>query len=246
MNKVPVNRHAATGVHALVCRSERRTLKRGLRTRRAFTLLELLVALFIVALIMAGLAASLRIAFRAKAGCEAAVAPVQRVDVVLSFLQRDMESALAPTGTLASAFQGIQGDGGNADVLFDAAADAPPQVAMQTDIRQIEYLVEADGDDHLLVRSVTSNLLAPITPNPDQEIICRGVQSFTVQYYDGSDWYDTWDSTTQQNALPVAVQITLDLDGTPPDKTPLHITRLIQLPCYVAPTTQPASAGGAK
>ncbi len=212
-------------------------------TRHGFTLLELLIALAVVSIIMAALFAGLRIVNRAKTNTEAAVAPIQRIDIVLSFLQRDLESALPPSGTLASLFQGTVGQNNSGDLLFDAAVDAPPQVSMQTDIRQVEYSVISDGSDHLLVRNVTSNLLAPVQPDPDQEIICRGVRSFTVQYYDGSQWTDTWDSTMLQNALPIAVQITLDFDGTGPSAAPLHITRLIQLPCYAAPQT--ASGGGA-
>ncbi len=223
--------------------------------RRAFTLLELLIALAVVAVIMAALSASLGIAFRAKASTEAAVAPLQRVDVALAFLRRDFESALAPIGysaqtqsnNLAQYFQGIQGDGGNADVILDAAVDAPPQTSLQTDIRQVEYMVIANGADHLLVRNVTSNLLPSTgtTPDSDQEIICRGVRSFTVLYYDGSlNVYDTWDSTQQQNALPVAVQISLELDPVAPSNTPLHITRYFQLPCYIAPPTQTTTSGG--
>ena len=212
-------------------------------TRHGFTLLELLIALGVVSIIMAALFSGLRIVNRAKTNTEAAVAPIQRIDIVLSFLQRDLESALPPSGTLASLFQGTVGQNNSGDLLFDAAVDAPPQVSMQTDIRQVEYSVISDGSDHLLVRNVTSNLLAPVQPDPDQEIICRGVRSFTVQYYDGSQWTDTWDSTMLQNALPIAVQITLDFDGTGPSAAPLHITRLIQLPCYAAPQT--ASGGGA-
>ena len=212
-------------------------------TRHGFTLLELLIALAVVSIIMAALFAGLRIVNRAKTNTEAAVAPIQRIDIVLSFLQRDLESALPPSGTLASLFQGTVGQNNSGDLLFDAAVDAPPQVSMLTDIRQVEYSVISDGSDHLLVRNVTSNLLAPVQPDPDQEIICRGVRSFTVQYYDGSQWTDTWDSTMLQNAPPIAVQITLDFDGTGPSAAPLHITRLIQLPCYAAPQT--ASGGGA-
>jgi len=220
-----------------------RNAGRGPATARAFTLLELLVALAVVAIVLGALFASLRIAFRAKSSTEEAVEPMQRAQIALSFLRRDLESALPPSGVLASLFQGSPADQDNSDLLFDAAVDAPPQATMQTDIRQIEYLVLTEGSDRLLVRRVTSNLLAPIVPDPDDEVVCRGVVNFSLQYYDGSNWNDTWDSTQQQNALPAAVQISLDLQPATQTAATLHVERLIILPCYVAPAG--STTGGA-
>jgi hypothetical protein len=63
------------------------------------------------------------------------------------------------------------------------------------------------------VRRVIRNLLPPdgVTPAPDEEVLCRGVWSFTVQYYTGTVWQPTWDSTEEDDTLPAAAQITLQI-----------------------------------
>jgi hypothetical protein len=217
-----------------------------------------LVALAVVGVIAAAFYASLRIGFRARDSARRAVEPIQRADIAIDFLRRDIESALPPTGTLAGVFVGVagQGDGGarSDDVLFCAAVSGPP-AAMATDVRQVEYVVLTDHNQQVLLRRVTSNLLSPTTPLvPDDEPLCRGVRSFSVRYYDGSDWYDAWDSTQpasniaplQSQALPQAVQVTLELEPAasasgggasaaqaPGGAAAVTVTRLIPLPCAV-------------
>ena len=230
--------------------------------RRAFTLLELLVALAVVGVIAGALYASLGIAFHARDSALRAVDAVQRADIAVDFLRRDIESALPPTGNLASVFVGAAGqdDRGqpSADLYFIAAVSGP-SVALATDMRQIEYLVMPDQNDQVLVRRVTSNLMPPTTINPDDEVLCRGVRSFSVRYYDGTDWYEAWDSTQpasniaplQSKALPQAVEVTLELDPPAAGAAPRGaaaasaagptVTRLIPLPCAVPP---PTTTGG--
>jgi hypothetical protein len=81
----------------------------------------------------------------------------------------------------------------------------------------------------------------------DKEIVCRGVSSFNVRYYDGTDWQDSWDAyntnyTTDSSnnvvpQLPAAVEITLELDRKNEDgsidtsKPPLRYVRIIPIPC---------------
>ena len=242
------------------------------RPPRGFTLLELIVALLIVSIVAGAIFSTLRTAFRAKASAEAAVEPLQRAAVALDFIRRDLESALPPAGLpatgavpqrLAQSFIGTDGQsdasrsGGN--VVFFAAVDAPPvkkvlepQLCKIADVRQIEYAVITSGQDHLLVRYVTSNLLASTPPDPDPEILCRGVRSFTLKFSDGTNWYTSWDSTQALdsipvNMLPALVSVTLELEpaATNGQGSPLRFERMISLPCStVAATLSSTTAGG--
>ena len=70
----------------------------------------------------------------------------------------------------------------------------------------------------MLVRRVRRNLTAQNPPDVDEEIICRGVSSFKLEYFDGSQWQTTWDSTentdaNNNNALPAAVRVTLEMEA---------------------------------
>ena len=76
-------------------------------------------------------------------------------------------------------------------------------------------------------------------PPPEEEILCRNVRSFEMKYYDGSAWQDDWDSTTLNNALPLAVSFTIQMDppgSTDPLAKPITITRIIPIPT-AAPIT---------
>ena len=71
---------------------------RSRRSRAAgFTLLELLVALAMVAIVAVSMYSSLRVAFKAKAGAEIAVAPSRISELAMEFLRADIVCAMAPT-----------------------------------------------------------------------------------------------------------------------------------------------------
>lgn len=255
------------------------------RRRRGFTLLELLVAIAIGAILTVVLFESLNVANLARNSTERAIAPSRTAQIALDLLRTDLSST-APVqsatdstkaATLATMFSGQQNSddrGHEADILdFFTLADGPlwPQSQSyvnaggglggmagaggatqqygtngnwvpQSECKQVEITIDVPNgsNDHCLVRRVWHNVQALNqnfdTTNPDQEeVICRGVESFTVQYYDGYEWLDTWDSTQEDNQLPVAVQITLEID--PPAATtdrnaqPKRYTQVIQLPC---------------
>jgi len=101
----------------------------------------------------------------------------------------------------------------------------------------------------VLVRRVTRNIppLSITQITPDEEIICRGVSSFTLQYFDGSNWNPTWDSANvEDNTVPVAVQVTLELNppaGAKPNATPQQFIRVFTLPCSTAATDPAVNSG---
>jgi type II secretory pathway pseudopilin PulG len=188
---------------------------------RAFTLLELMIALFMTVILTLSLYASIRIAFRSKASAEAAVEPPRAAALALDVLGQDIESAIGPTTLIPTSFEATTGsdDRGRPDddLQFFTVADSPLHAGANGDIKSDELTVvtSPNGRDHLLVRKIVRNLLSTsTTPNPDVEVICGGVGSFHLQYYNGDTWADTWDSTQEDNTLPAAVQVTLTLERT--------------------------------
>lgn len=118
----------------------------------------------------------------------------------------------------------------------------------ETKLIELAIDVPNGSSDHCLVRKIWHNLpsLNPnqnavtttnsgISSQPDQEeVICRGVDSFSVQYYDGTNWLDTWDSTQEDNQAPAAVSITVGIEPRPSDPPGTQIrsyTHVIALPC---------------
>ena len=234
---------------------------------RGFTLLELVIAMGMIAILALSLYASMRVAFRAKSSADAAVADVRTIEVAMEFVRADLLNVLpardpdATTFTLAAAFLGTnrQGGGGEADhVEFyttaetgSRPADVRDGVQVEGDIKRVELTVEtpASGNGRpALVRRITRNLLTQMVPEPEVEVLCRGVASFGVRYFDGTDWQDEWDSTQRQHMLPRAVEVTLVLEPT--DGRPIaqarHHVRVFPLACatLTPETTTDSTEGG--
>lgn len=201
---------------------ERAALRASFNRQSAFTLIEMITALLMVAMLAGSMYASLRIAFRAQAAAEAAVEPARTADVAMELLRDDIQNAFPPSTTenqILKVFIGTDATdarGADADTLeLCTTADAKEHAAANGELKQVILKVNAPANtsDHILVREVARNLLTNGTePRWDEEIICRGVAGFNLRYFDGEAWQDSWDSNTSFIPLPLAVEVTLQLD----------------------------------
>lgn len=257
---------------------------------RGFTLLEMLAALAMVAVLLVSLYASLHIAFDARQRAERRMEPVTAAHAAVQIMRLDLESSLPPTGLLAGAFtmtndtldDGRDGDtlsihtaSGIVDVAYafdrsygeedaftpTAAAESSTPTVIGGDVIGVEYELVATTDEspdaagtYDLVRRVTRNLLAPVTPTPTEQVVCRRVVSMNLRAYSDTEWLDTWDSGSQDNTLPTALEMVLRIQpssGSPIGASPKSTTtsstprtytivQVFELPCHVA-----ADSGGA-
>jgi general secretion pathway protein J len=215
-------------------------VNRPRRHARAFTLLELLVATAMMAVLAGSLYATLHVAFRARRSAFAAVEDVRKADLAVELLRSDLESSVVPRGILAGAFVGedsTDGAGRPSDVLMlHCTADAGQETEGFGDIRMVEFACEPaeDGEGMILLRLVTLNLLTTNVLEPEEEVLCRGLRSFNLRYFDGEEWLDNWDAAVEDNVLPLAMEVTLELvgeDDTVADGTGYWVSRVFQLPC---------------
>jgi prepilin-type N-terminal cleavage/methylation domain-containing protein len=229
-----------------------------------FTLIEVICASAIMAVIALSLFTALRVGFQARDKALASVGPARAGEIAMDMVRRDLEAALPPRGTLAKEFLGQPSPEtqGTSVVRFYAMGRAPetttngsgygmfssarPAGSQQQDptsaggIERVDLLVQTlPGGDVALVRSVTRNLLSSTEPPPEEEVLCRGVTAFRLRFFDGYQWFDEWDSTQYENALPLAVEVTIELTR-PRDPTRLpsptnvaayRATRTFFLPC---------------
>jgi general secretion pathway protein J len=211
------------------------------RGRRAFTLLELLVATAMTAVLAGSLYATLHVAFRARRSALAAVEQVRKAELGLELIRADMESAVVPRGILAGAFVGEEAVGGTglpSDVLMlHCTGGGARQTEGGGDIRMVELGCKPaeDGKGMLLLRRVTVNLLTTKVQEPAEEVLCRDVRAFGLRYFDGTDWLDNWDAGTHDNTLPLAIEVTLELfreeDGAPGEEGGYWACRIFTIPC---------------
>jgi prepilin-type N-terminal cleavage/methylation domain-containing protein len=186
---------------------------------RAFTLIEMLAATSMVALLAASLLTSLGIAFRARKTAMDTVAATRQFSRTLEIIKADLQSAMVPGGVLAGSFVGASGttafvEQGDSLIFYTTASDVESDAGVG-DIKKIEYACVPSGDPGraMLIRRVTANLLAPVQPDPNEETLCRNVKTFLLRYFDGSDWQENWDSSEHGNALPKAVGLNIQVQG---------------------------------
>jgi len=206
------------------------------------TLLEMLVAMALMGVLAVSLYASLHIGFRARRSAAAALEPVRTAELAMELVRQDIESALPPTGILAGEFIGqdakddLQRD---ADMLLlHSSAHGEDDGQSAPDIRRIELAVTSlsDGTGNVLLRRTTTNLLAPEMVQAEEEVLCRRVMAFNLRYFDGSDWLDNWDSSTQGDLLPLAIEVTLEVErpeATTPAAGGYRLSRVFLLPCSI-------------
>ncbi len=242
---------------------ERDTAMSRNNRHRGFTLLEIILAMTMVAVLSMSLYMSLRAGIKARNGSIGIVTPIRAAEVAMEMIRQDLESALPPVGLLAGQIQsgGFQVQGtcgfvgmhqndadaiqfyciGDDSELLSAAANLDQ--TKQGGVRKVQFYVTtlSDGTPNVLVRGITNNLLSQVTTDPDEEVLCRNVKSFTLRYWDASSqtWQDEWDSTQLSNAMPTAVEVTLQLQW--PDKDngeprTYRTSRIYSLSCYFDPT----------
>lgn len=186
-------------------------------------------------MLAATLYASLTVAFKARSSAIQAVRTIRRTSMVMDYLRADLQSACVPRGTFAGLFVGMPREAGASlgDELsfYSTASDIQPGPGTG-EIKQINYTLEADPTtgQALLYRRVQGNLGAIVAPVPTEEIIGRDIQTFTLRYFDGADWQESWDSSTLNNMLPKAIEVTLEMT-LPNQKKPSHLVQIFPIPC---------------
>jgi hypothetical protein len=148
------------------------------------------------------------------------------------------------------------------------------------ELQQVEYYITADSDAPdqkygVLKRSINRTLLGTLDEPDGEETILSGVESMEVGFFDGSQWQETWDTSSSgtssassstsstsstEPAVPHAIRVRLVLA---PDARPGTTRRMIEVlvpwttqpniaPPDLPPTTAtgtdtaPATGGGAK
>jgi len=193
--------------------------------RRGFTLLEILSATMISAILLGALYAvyngALKLRQKNYGSMEAGLPRAYAAEI----MDRDFRNMLPPVGILAGAIIGETSEQNNTRydrAEFFASTGAVTDKEPWGDIQKVEYYLadseegDTEGDEKNgkpskdLVRAVMRNLLASTTEGPIETRLLKGVRSLTIAYYDGAVWQDSWDSTTLDNALPKAVNISIE------------------------------------
>jgi len=226
------------------------TLDFGPWTHQGFTLLELLIAVSIFAIVLAAINGVFYAAMRLQRTATRAVEESLPVQEALTIIKRDLQGIVAPGATLAGPLQPSTAATGNAANMVPAGGANMGQQGSTifytctgilddslpfSDIQRVAYYLKppdyrnVPGKD--LVRLVSRNLLATMQEQATEQWLMGGVERFQFSFFDGANWQDTWDSTTpdpttsQTNNLPKAIKLQIDLavNYGEPRKAPVQL-----------------------
>ena len=172
------------------CAPRRRRAPRGgarcATSHRGFTLLELLLALAMAAMLALSLYTAMNVALRARTSAGASLEPTRAAMIAMELIQQDFQSVPPPGDSAADAiplrgpFYGehLPAAGGDndqvefcsigADTVEGDPANASP---LSEGIRRIHLQVQTDGNGSALVRRVTRNLRPSSEPQVEEEIL---------------------------------------------------------------------------
>ena len=197
---------------------------------KAFTLIEMLLAVAICAIVLVAIngvfAAAMRLRDKTSETIEEALPVTRAMDI----MHRDLKGTVGPGGFLAGDFKcgaqamgatmGLSGEAGSAGLDFFTSTGAINDKVPWGDLQEVFYELKAPSDRNQvgmdLVRCINRNLLATTTQTPEiQWLIRTNVQTLQFDCYDGTQWRNTWDTSAGDTNLPVAVRIRIQLVPRP-------------------------------
>jgi type II secretory pathway component PulJ len=219
----------------------------------AFTLIEILLALSVSAIVLAAIGGVFYSAIRLRERTTAALDESAPLYHALTLLRRDLQGVLPPGGVLAGDFKAGTVDNGMAQgpgLQFCSSTGVIKDEEPWGDIQQVTYELRnpvertsAAGKD--LFRSVTRNLLATTSFESQDQWLMGNVQTLEFSCYDGAQWSDSWDTSLGNTNLPSAVLVRIllaaDNSPNPGSRQPIEII----VPLVTQPRlSQTASTGG--
>jgi type II secretion system protein J len=205
-------------------------VKLTLPMANGFTLLEMILAVAVAAIVLAAINAAFFAALHLRDATNEAVDEAKPVDQALAVIRRDLECVLPPTNGTDKVLSGdfrvgtLTSEGVSQPVAIEmfTATGALNSDSSQPwgDIQKVTYELQNPTDRSTpgkeLIRSVTRNLLSVSTPDVDNQWLMSGVASISFSCFDGAQWQDTWDTsdlTGYDTNLPVAVRVTIQMAG---------------------------------
>ncbi|HBF34121.1 TPA: hypothetical protein DDW35_06120 [Candidatus Sumerlaeota bacterium] len=229
---------------------------------KGFTLVEILVAITILAILMGAIGVLFSSVLQLRESSQISLEQNVPQTRALTIIENDLKYALPPQDSLVGAFVGAPTEEGKVrrDTLtFYSASGIITDKAPWGDVISVEYTLETPDNAKQhgkinknaarglnLTRTVTRNLLATTSETLPMETLLHEVDSFQVDYYDStnSEWIDAWSTDDlSTKSLPTAVRVQIGFlapeKKTERQKQPIEIvTEIINTP----PSTESAAS----
>jgi prepilin-type N-terminal cleavage/methylation domain-containing protein len=214
---------------------------------RAFTLMEVMIALFLMSFIVAAVYSSWLAVVRGHKAAAKAAAEVQRSRIALETIEG---SLMAARMFVASQdYYYFQAENGSRATLSFVArlSDNFPRASKFGDayMRRVSFVLEPgrDSGHRLVLRQ------APFLLDFDEDeqlhpvVLARNVRKFEMEFWDIRDreWKDEW---TQTNQLPTAIKINFQMESGNSAKPEEALSKIIFIPSSSVQATWQGRRGG--
>ncbi|HSU55454.1 MAG TPA: type II secretion system protein GspJ [Candidatus Dormibacteraeota bacterium] len=190
----------------------------------AFTLIEVMLALAVSAIVLAAIGGVFYSAVRLRERTSAMLDGALPLHQMFGVLRRDLLGALPPGGGLlpiAGDFRSEALGGGLTEgdrLTFFTTTGTVSDAQAWGDVQEVVYELRDStqrsiGAGRELVRSIYRNTLATGAVEPEEQVLLSNVQSLEVTCYDGMNWRDSWDTSLGDTNLPPAVKVRVQLAG---------------------------------
>ncbi|MBW2111687.1 MAG: prepilin-type N-terminal cleavage/methylation domain-containing protein [Deltaproteobacteria bacterium] len=204
---------------------KRRTGKE--RTSKGFTLVEILIAIFIFALIASAIFTAYTGTLKMMDQTESRADTAEMAGIALERISEDLESAYFPRSVHTPGPAGTE----DQEILFAGEKKEEEPGAEPTEI--VYYATE--DDDNLLTLYRSDTPLARDRPDSEKGglLLCQGLSSISFTYYDSEgEAHDTWDpgEGTAKGKLPSRVAISLEFTTPADPDTPYRFMTAVAIP----------------
>ena len=181
-----------------------------------FTLIEVLVAISIIAILMSAIYGIFTSVSTTKDRLDSDSEAYHRARVIFDRLGREIRGAYYNPANGNTLFRSGETSEGN--LYFELSTTAVSPISSQgTGFAVVRYTLEDDQEANdgskVLLRSERP-LLAQESNQPEQSQmrLAPGINAFNMRFYANSEWHDSWDAA--ENGLPAMIEVSLvTLDG---------------------------------
>jgi type II secretion system protein J len=185
--------------------------------RLAFTLMEVMLAIAVSAVVLVAISGVFFSALRLRSATLDVLDEALPIDRAMNVIMRDLRNAVPPGEFMAGPLQSgvtINGVSEGEGIQFYTTTGLMNDRAPWGELQKVSYMLRAPSntvsEGQNLVRIITRNLLPLNTEDTEDQLLIGGVTSLQFFYFDGRNWLDVWNTGSVTN-MPYAVRVHVQL-----------------------------------